>query len=78
MGIKDYIKIKVLLKGYSSLYDFCRKNQLDYHKVWEVLHFLRTSRPLVFKIAELLEAPELLFMYEKERRKGGKYEGSGF
>jgi len=72
--MKDYIKERVLREGYSSLYDFCRKNGLDYHKVWETLSFLRVSRPLVLTVAELLNSPELVYMYEKEiqKRKGRK------
>ena len=64
--LKDFIREQVIRKGYSSLYNFCRKNNIDYHKLWGVLHFLITSRPLIFKVAELLDAPELVAMYEKE------------
>ena len=64
--MKDYIKELVLSKGYSSLYDFCRKNGLDYHRVWETLKFIRVSRPLVLTIAEILDSPEIVYMYEKK------------
>jgi hypothetical protein len=72
--MKDYIKELVLSKGYSSLYDFCRKNGLDYHRVWETLKFMRVSRPLVLTIAEILDSPEIVYMYEKklQQRKGRK------
>ena len=66
MVLKDFIKKKVVEKGYSSLYAFCIYHRIDYHKLWETLEHLRTSRPLILRVAELLEAPEIMFMYERE------------
>ena len=67
--MKDYIKEKILNQGYSSLYQFCRTHNLDYHRVWETLRFLRVSRPLILKIAKILNSPELLLYYEEELQK---------
>ena len=67
--MKDYVRQKLISQGYSNLHEFCRKNHLDYHRVWETLSFLRVSRPLILKIAKILNSPELLLYYEEELQK---------
>ena len=75
--MKDYIKEKILGQGYSSLYQFCRVHNIDYHKLWETLRFLRVSRPLILKVAKILNAPEIVFMYEDhlQKRKSSQRKG---
>jgi len=75
--MKDIIKEELKRQGL-SLRQFAKQNDLDYQVLLLVLNFYKVSRPVILKLAEILQKPELVYYYEKElqKRKGRKQCGS--
>jgi transcriptional regulator with XRE-family HTH domain len=69
--MKDIIKEELKRQGL-SLRQFAKQNNLDYQVLLLVLNFYKVSRPLILKLAEILQRPELVYYYEKELQKRGK------
>jgi len=72
--MKDIIKEELKRQGL-SLRQFAKQNNLDYQVLLLVLNFYKVSRPVILKLAEILQKPELVYYYEKEvqKRKGRKH-----
>jgi transcriptional regulator with XRE-family HTH domain len=69
--MKDIIKEELKRQGL-SLRQFAKQNNLDYQVLLLVLNFYKVSRPLIVRLAEILQKPELVYYYEKELQKRGK------
>jgi hypothetical protein len=72
--MKDIIKEELKRQGL-SLRQFAKQNDLDYQVLLLVLNFYKVSRPLIVRLAEILQKPELVYYYEKElqKRRKGRY-----
>jgi transcriptional regulator with XRE-family HTH domain len=69
--MKDIIKKELKRQGL-SLRQFAKKNNLDYQMLLLILNFHKVSRPLIVRIAEILQRPDLVYYYEKELQRRGK------
>ena len=69
--MKDIIKEELKKQGL-SLRQFAKQNDLDYQVLLLVLNFHKVSRPLIVRLAEILQKPDLVYYYEKELQKRGK------
>lgn len=75
--IKEIVIQKAKEKGYKGLRELARLLNTDTAYLREVLTGRRTARPTVYRIAKLLNFPELCYLYEEmleqkrvERKKG--------
>ena len=76
-SIKEIVIQKAKERGYKGLRELARLLNTDTAYLREVLTGRRTARPTVYRIAKLLQFPELCYLYEEmleqkrvERKKG--------
>jgi len=82
--IREIVIQKAKERGYKGLRGIAKALNTDVGYLREVLSGKRTARPTVYRIAKLLQFPELCYLYEEmleqkrvEKKKGVSTKGNG-